>query len=309
MTVTNTIKQREYALSTLEFLKNDPTLNIELTVDRFNDLYEKSEAQGTGARFGVAIHHSMDKVFVREIIRDLDIPFKDFFRDQLTQTIRVIGTHNFITDVLGEATSDPDLVIYSKARLDKVMDKLDEWATMTQKKGTPTPKKKPAGANVQKLNHPLEAVSAMREMRELVKTINISIRDFDEDKIKATCTNEFGVVKYANVVAQIRHNHSNYDVLRISRKLRRNTYWKLTAHPATRIAVCEKLLLVTEDPAIHLRLMQEIDFANTEFQKKLTEVAKATNFIAAMDDMFIRTTKRKTLKKQKCEFMLCLETL
>lgn len=307
MTVTNSVKQQKYASVALEFLTDNPPLSIALSADEFNAIYEQSEAQSTGAKFGVAINQSMDKLFIRELIRNTDIPFKDFFRDQLTQTIRVIGTHKFIVDVLGNDNPDPELVIYSKARLDKVMSKLDEWANGVKK--APTPEKKPAGSAYQKLNHPLEAVSAMREMRELVKTINVSVRDFDEDKIRETCTNQHGDVEYGSMAAQLRHNHSNYDTLRTSRKLRRNTYWKLTAHAATRIAVCEKLLLMTKDPALHFRLMKEIELTNTEFQKKLTEVAKATNFIAAMDDLFIRTTKRKTIKKQKCAFLLCLETL
>jgi hypothetical protein len=307
VTITNAVKQKKYASGALEFLTNDPCLNVALTADEFNAIYGRSEAQTIGAKFGTAIVHSMDKLFIRELIRNTDIPFKDFFRDQLTQTIRVIGTHNFIVDVLGKEYPDPELVIYSQARLDKVMAKLNEWAGNTKKTALSAPP--PAKSTGPKLNHPLEAVSAMREMRQLVDTVKISVFDFNEEKIRKSSTLANGTIDYKMVAAQLRHNHTNYDVLRVSRKIRRNTYWKVTAHTAIRIAVCEKLLLMTEDPALHFRLMQEIEFANVEFQKKLNVAATASNFTAAIDDLFIRTTKRKVLKKAKCNFLLCLETI
>jgi hypothetical protein len=307
VTITNAVKQKEYASGALEFLMNDPCLSIALTADDFKTIYGQSEAQTIGAKFGTAIVHSMDKLFIRELIRNTDIPFKDFFRDQLTQTIRVIGTHNFIVDVLGKESPDPELVIYSQARLDKVMAKLNEWAGNTTKTALSAPPPvKPTGS---KLNHPLEAVSAMREMRSLIDTVKISVFDFNEEKIRKSSTLPNGTIDYRMVAAQLRHNHTNYDVLRVSRKIRRNTYWKITAHTAIRIAVCEKLLLMTEDSALHFRLMYEIELANAEFQKKLATVAKSPNFTAAIDDMYIRVTKKKVFKRQKCNFMLCLETI
>lgn len=305
------MKQRDYALATLEFLKTEPSLDIVLTTDEYNALYEKSDVWGTGPRYVVANQHSMDKLSIRKLIREAEIEHKDIFRDQLTQTLRTIGTHRFIVEILEADNLDSDLVVYSKARLNKVMNKLEEWATGTEK--VPAPASKPAikslvsAAHI--VNHPLETVSAMREMRHLVDTAKISVFAFNEEKIKRSATSPHGTIDYKIVSAQLRHNYTNYDVLRISRKIRRNTYWKLTAQPAIRIAVCEKLILMTEDPALHFRLMQEIEFTNAEFQKKLTEVAKAPNFNTAIDDLFIRTAKRKVFKKEKCNFMLCLRSL
>jgi hypothetical protein len=309
--ISNKVKQREYATATLEFLNANPELEIDITAEQFNALYETSDAQTTGAKFGVAITRSMDKLFIRELIRDLNIPFKDFYRDQLTQTLRVVGTHHFIINVLDVDCPDSDLVAYSKARLDKVMEKLDLWSNKGRKDADSDVKPVATASvfNDPKLKHALEVVSAMREMRSLVDNVKIAVLEFDEDKIKKSCTRPSGKIDYVQVTAQLRHNHTDYDVLRVSRKIRRNTYWKLTAHPAIRIAVCEKLLLLTDDPAIHFRLMQEIQMTNTEFERKLMRVASAPNFTAAIDEVFMRTTKKKVVKKAKCDFMLCLQTL
>jgi hypothetical protein len=309
VTTSGSVKQQAYALATLEFLQNTLSLQIDFTVDEFNALYEKSEVQGIGAKFGVAYNHVMDKFFIRGLIRNADIPNKDLYRDQLTHTIRLIGTHRFIADVLEKGNPDSDLVVYSKATLDKAMEKLAGGTETNKSVTTTTPKTKRKAQDAPKLNHPLEAVSAMREMRQLVDTVKISVLEFDEEKIRKSAIRPNGKVDYVMMTAQLRHNYTDYDTLRISRKIRRNTYWKLTARPAIRIAVCEKLLLMTENPALQFRLMQEIELANAEFQQKLTTLAKAPNFTAAIDDMFIRTTKRKVVKKTKCDFMLCLETL
>lgn len=310
MAISNKVKQREYATAALEFLNANPELEIDITAEQFNALYEQSEAKTAGAKFGIAINRSMDKIFIRELIRDVNIPFKDFYKDQLTQTIRVIGTHRFIIDVLEVDCPDSDLVAYSKTRLDKVMEKLELWANKGRKDADPAVKPVVTSVfNDPKVNHSLEAVSAMREMRQLVDSVKISVLEFDEEKIKKSCTRPSGKIDYVQVAAQLRHNHTDYDVLRVSRKIRRNTYWKLTAHPAIRIAVCEKLLLLTDDPAIHFRLMQEIQMTNTEFERKLMLAASAPNFTAAIDETFIRITKKKVIKKAKCDFMLCLQTL
>lgn len=160
-------------------------------------------------------------------------------------------------------------------------------------------------------NNALEAVSANREFRTLVATIDIEIAKFDEMMLLATCTKN-GVIDYKNMCNIIRHNYSNYDKLRLSRKLRRNnTYWKITVHPALRIALCEQMILAVKDPYLHACLINEIERAYVTIQKDIKAAAAAPYFMEAIDAIYAKTVGEKLQNKShgRLAFVLGLQTI
>lgn len=159
--------------------------------------------------------------------------------------------------------------------------------------------------------HALEAITANREFRTLVAMVDIQFTEFDEAAIRETCTRN-GVTDYRGMCSMIRHLHSNYDKLRLSRKIRRNnTYWKITAHPAVRIALCERMILLVRDPYIHALLLESIEKSYALVQADIHAAATSPNFVEAMDGIYRQTvgTKLQNVGNGRLEFVLGLQTL
>lgn len=303
----------------LNFLDNLPDLAGPTAVSLAKEKM-KDTSLTIGSRYGTILVSVIDNPRLKELIKNAEFPRKDEVLDVFFNTVRIQAVHNFISEYLIGCVDYSALVDYSAQRLAKSSEcfhtsdhkvsiasnaaKNKNNDTVRVAASTPAVKQSSMG----QILHSLEVISANREFRSILADAGVEVRPFDEEHLLAKNTAD-GKVNYTQAFAQLRHNYTNYDLLRSSRKMRRNTYWKMTVRPALRIAVCEKLMLLTENPEFHMYLLQQIQNVQNEFAALLMRVGAEENFIEAMDEYFQKATSKKVFTAEKKSFMLSLQTL
>lgn len=301
----------------LDFLENLPDLSSDTALYFCMEKMKDTE-QTIGSRYNDILVSAVDNAKINELIAGTDFPKKKTALNFFFNAVRIKAVHDFISGSLVDCVDYPTLVAYSAKRLDKSVAYFrnpDHTPPVAKKKndsktkvgsGKALPMQNQSDINA--LLHPLEVISVNREFRSIVNDVDIEIRSFDERSILQKNTVN-GKVNYTQVFAQLRHSYTNYDLLRSSRKMRRNTYWKMTVRPAVRLAICEKLLLLTKDEQFHMYLLMQIQSIHSEFISALMRVAKEDNFIEAMDEYFKKAMTKKVFTAEKKRFMLRLQTL
>lgn len=303
----------------LEFLDTLPDLTLD-TAAEFAKAKMKEKELTVGSRYGTILVNVIDNTKIKALINETEFPRKADVLDVFFNTVRIQAVHNFISESLIGCVDYSALVEYSAQRLEKSSacfhtsdhkvsvssnaKKQHNIAKTKNEAPAKTPKQSSNGA----LLHPLEVVSANREFRSIIADAGVEVRPFEEERLLQKNTVD-GKVNYTQVFAQLRHNYTNYDLLRSSRKMRRNTYWKMTVRPAIRVAVCEKLMLLTADEEFHMYLLMQIQNIQNEFIALLMKVASEENFIDAMDEYFQKATSKRVFTDEKKSFMLSLQTL
>ena len=302
----------------LDFLENLPDLSSD-TALYFSMEKMKDTEQTIGSRYNDILVSAVNNAKINELIAGTDFPKKKSALNFFFNAVRIKAVHDFISESLVDCVDYPTLVAYSAKRLEKSVAYFrnsDHTPPVAKKKKNGSKTKSGAGnsfllqnqPDINALLHPLEVISVNREFRSIVNDVDIEVRPFDEQSILQKNTVD-GKVNYTQVFAQLRHSYTNYDLLRSSRKMRRNTYWKMTVRPAVRLAICEKLLLLTKDEQLHMYLLMQIQSIHSEFISALMRVAKEENFIEAMDEYFKKAMTKKVFTAEKKRFMLRLQTL
>lgn len=303
----------------LAFLDTLPDLTVDNAVEFSKKKMEEKDLT-VGSRYGTILVSVIDNAKIKELINEADFPRKADVLDVFFNTVRIQAVHNFISASLIGCVDYSALVEYSAQRLEKSSNCFHtsnhkvSVASNVKKQQNVEKTKNEAPAKTQKqspngyLLHPLEVISANREFRSIIAEAGIEVRPFEEERLLQRSTVD-GNVNYTQVFAQLRHNYTNYDLLRSSRKMRRNTYWKMTVRPAVRVAVCEKLMLLTENEEFHMYLLMQIQNIQNDFVALLMRVASEENFIDAMDEYFQKATSKRVFTSEKKSFMLSLQTL
>lgn len=305
----------------LNLLENLPPLGLESAIAESKEMMAQKESLTLGTRYGNLLINAIDSIKVRALLNDTYIPRKKDVQDSLFNAVRIQTVHNFILSFMEGCVDYDELLAFSTKKLDAATACFRNSTHKIPVAGAPDSRKSKATAPAAKkaaapsrprmpstLLHPLEAISATREFRDILCDSGVEVRPFDELKLLQKNTAD-GRVNYTQMFAQLRHNFTNYDLLRSSRKMRRNTYWKLTVRPAVRIAVCEQLMMWTKDGGFHMYLMSHIQSTQAEFTALVMRVASEENFIEAMDAEFHKATSKKVFTSEKKEFILSLETL
>lgn len=145
--------------------------------------------------------------------------------------------------------------------------------------------------------------NAMEEFRTIASTVNLIVRGYDEEKMmKKTGT-------YPLLLAALRHSATNYDKVRVSRRMRRNPYWRLTARIALQIAICERLMLWTTDSSFRVFLLGQITILNTVFMTSLRNISSAEDFMEAMKEQYISEVNENITSETRKTFCLSLDTV
>lgn len=315
----------KHALNLLETL---PPLELEGMVPKSKEVMLHKETMTIGSRYGSILVTVIDNEKLKNLINDAYIPRKNDVQNTLFNTVRIQAVHNFIVKHMEGCEDYEELLKFSETKLENSLSPFinsthripvvgepnkgkNKGAAKSKAKTDSAPAKSTASKTSRMPNvliHSLEAISATREFRNILIDAGVEVRPFDEEKLIQKCTVD-GKVNYTQLFAQLRHNFTNYDLLRSSRKMRRNTYWKLTVRPAVRIAVCEKLMMLTKDGGFHMYLLSHIQSTQAEFTALVMRVASEENFIESMDNEFHKATSRKVFTPARKEFLLSLETI
>lgn len=146
-------------------------------------------------------------------------------------------------------------------------------------------------------------VNAMQEFRFIASTVNLVIREYNEDKMLAKAGG------FPPLLANLRHTCTNYDKIRVSRRIRRNPYWRLTARLALQTAICERLMLATTNESFRVYLLGQVNILNTMFMNNIRSISRAEDFLAAMNEQYLAEVDINVSSESRKEFCLSLDTV
>lgn len=260
---------------------------------------------------------------VKDYLRSAEVMHKHSFNAQLI----MLGLAKSAVDFI--ETMDPQhnaqvLSLYRYAKnsmesISKNIDPITHLAAQNKEAASPVPQPvkmkvaaKPAPKSFVHLKRKEEMsaenaahlAAAMHEFRNIAAKVNIVVRDYDEPKRLEKYERN-----YPHLLANIRHKKSNYDVVRVSRRTRRNPYWQLTARLALQIAVCEQLLLMTQDAPLRMYLLSHITILQTTFMSNIRSLATSTDFMEAMREQYEKEVEQNVATEKRKMHCLALKTV
>lgn len=261
---------------------------------------------------------------VKDYLRSAEVMHKHSFNDQLIMLGLAKNAVDFVASMNPEANSEVmSLYRYAKNSMETISKSIDPIAHFAAqnkpKEETTAPQPvrmkvsaKPAPKSFVHLKRKEEMsaenaahlAAAMEEFRNIAAKVNVVVRDFDEAKRLA----KYGK-NYPHFLANIRHKKSNYDVVRVSRRTRRNPYWQLTARLALQIAVCEQLLLKTEDAAFRMYLLSHMTILQSTFMTNIRSLSTAQDFMAAMQEQYEKEVEQNVATEKRKLHCLALKTV
>ena len=316
--------QRERFYDSSHLAVNSMSVPFSIDAASFFDRHMNTqEANWESKAYRAILNNAVPVDKIKEYLKSAEVMHKHSFKDQLIMLGLAKSAVQFV-ETLDPSRNEQvqSLHRYALNSLDaisKSIDPVTHFAAQNKKKEEVKPQSvqvkiaaKPVPKSFVHLkrkdeisaDNSVHLIAAMQEFHSLAAKVHLVVRDYDEPKRLAKYESN-----YPHLLANIRHKKSNYDAARISRRTRRNPYWRLTARLALQISICEQVLLMTEDAPFRMYLLNQINVLQSTFMSNLRSISTAADFMKAMNEQYEKEVEQNVSTEKRKNHCLLLETV